>query len=126
MRVAPGLLTIEPVSTDHRQGDRVEKQLLRYGNMQLTAIIFFLYYGVAIVTVESGMEATDSIGDYEAAGSFMKKILFPVSYVGMGGKISKWGMAAEIAQASIGALMVLWSAQVTTGKLMDAVDAYYL
>jgi hypothetical protein len=93
--------------------------------MQLSAIIFFLYYGVAIFTVESGMEATGAIGEYEAAGSFMKKFLFPVSFIGMGVKISKFGMG-EIADASIGALMVLWSAQVTTGKLMDALDAYYL
>jgi hypothetical protein len=112
-----------------RRVDQLEKQLLRYGNMQLSFLIFILYYGVTILTVESGEESLSVMGsrdEYAAAASFFKKMLFPISYVGLGNKISKWGMDPEIAQASIGALMVLWSAQVTVGKIMDAVDAYYL
>jgi hypothetical protein len=94
--------------------------------MQLSFLIFILYYGVTILTVESGEELDGAMGEYAAASSFFKKMLFPISYVGLGNKISKWGMDPEIAQASIGALMVLWSAQVTAGKIMDAVDAYFI
>ena len=62
----------------------------------------------------------------DQTGSFFKALLFPVSYVGIGTKIAKWGIDPEVATSSIGALVVMWSAQVTTGKLMDAVDAYIL
>jgi hypothetical protein len=99
--------------------------LLRYGNMQVALVIFFLYYGVPILTVASGIELAGTVGEYESAGPFLKRMLFPVSTVGMGVKISKWGMGHD-ADSSIGALVILWSAQVTAGKLMDAVDAYYL
>lgn len=94
--------------------------------MQLAFLIFFLYYGVPILTVESGMELAGTVGEYESAGSFLKRVLFPVSTVGMGARLSKWGMSHTEADASVGALVVLWSAQVTAGKLMDALDAYYL
>jgi len=77
-----------------------------------------------MLTIETGMEK--SLGDFQEAGPFLKRLLFPISYVGMGQKISKWGMGAASADASFGALMVLWSAQVTVGKLFDAIDAYYL
>jgi len=66
-----------------------------------------------------------SLGDFDDPGLFFKRALFPISYVGMGQKLSKWGLGAS-ADSSIGALMVLWSAQVTVGKLFDAIDAYYL
>jgi hypothetical protein len=62
----------------------------------------------------------------DPTGSFLQALLFPVSYVGIGAKVSKWGIDSEVATSSIGALVVMWSAQVTTGKLMDAVDAYFL
>lgn len=78
-------------------------------------------------TVESGAALADNaVGDFESAGGFLKRILFPLSFVGVGFKMSKWGMVHDVVDSSIGALVVLWSAQVTAGKLMDALDAYYL
>jgi hypothetical protein len=103
--------------------------LLRYGNMQVAFLIFFLYYGVPIVSVQTspfdfGFGTSDTLMD---AGMFLQRILFPITYVGMGVKLSRWGMASpEEAACSIGALAVMWSAQVTMGQIMDAVDAYYL
>lgn len=126
-RQSPKLISYYfPLTFCNRQSDSIEKQLLRYGNMQVAFIIFFLYYGVPILTVASGGELPNTVGEYEPAGSFFKRMLFPVSYVGLGVKLSKWGMGGHVADSSIGALVVLWSAQVTVGKLMDAVDAYYL
>jgi hypothetical protein len=108
---------------------KMEKMLLRYGNMLLAFIVFILYYGIPVVTIQA-LEDKFVVEDLEATqdrtGSFLKALLFPVSYVGIGGKVSKWGIDPEIATSSIGALMVMWSAQVTTGTLMDAVDAYFL
>ena len=108
-------------------GDQVEKQLLRYGNIVISVVIFFLYYGVPMLTVETGPER--SLGDYQDAGTFFRRLLFPISYVGMGQKISKWGIASSTGMdrdASVGALVVMWSSQSLVGKLFDAVDAYYL
>lgn len=100
---------------------RVEKTLVRYGNLQLAGLIFVLYYGVAVFTIDmtAANDASGITSEY-----FTKRMLFPISYVGMGAKIAKWGI--ENAESSMGALVVMWSAQVTVGKLFDAIDAYYL
>ena len=107
----------------NRSGDNVEKQLLRYGNIQVSILIFVLYYGVPMFTIETGVDK--NLDDLQDPGLFFKRALFPVTYVGMGQKISKWGIG-DAAEASVGALMILWSAQATVGKLFDAIDAYYL
>ena len=99
----------------------MEKQLLTYGNIQLAIAIFFLYYGVAILTIESGPPIANSL-EFEDARSLFFRTFFPVSW-GMGFRISKLGI--EHAESSAGALLVLWSAQVTVGMLMDAVDASF-
>jgi hypothetical protein len=97
--------------------------------MQLAFLIFFLYYGVPIVSMQAspfdfGFATGDTFVD---SGMFLKRFLFPITYVGMGVKLSRWGMSSpEEAACSIGALAVMWSAQVTMGQIMDAVDAYYL
>jgi hypothetical protein len=86
-----------------------------------------LYYGVPIISVQTAQ--SDYSVDVPTIGAdvYLKRVLFPISYVGMGVKLSRWGMATpEEAACSIGALAVMWSAQVTMGQIMDAVDAYYL
>jgi hypothetical protein len=108
---------------------QMEKYLLRYGNMLLAFFMFVLYYGIPLMTIqalEDRFVTQDLESTPDPTGSFFKALLFPVSYVGIGTKISKWGIDPEVATSSIGALVVMWSAQVTTGKLMDAVDAYIL
>jgi hypothetical protein len=108
---------------------KMEKYLLRYGNMGLAFFIFVMYYGIPVLTIqalEDRFVTQDLESTPDPTGSFLKALLFPVSYVGIGTKISKWGIDPEVATSSIGALVVMWSAQVTTGKLMDAVDAYIL
>ena len=101
----------------------LERILLRYGNMILSFTVFILYYGVPMLTLE-GLE--EGIGDYVGAGKYMRALLFPVSYIGFGVRISKWGLPRETAAASVGALVVMWSSQVTAAKLMDAIDAFFL
>lgn len=106
----------------------MEKRLLRFGNLILALVIFVLYYGIPMLTIQA-LEQREIIEDLDAVdptGTFFKALLFPVSYVGFGTKISKWGIDSEIATSSIGALVVMWSSQVTVGKLFDSVDAYFL
>jgi hypothetical protein len=101
-----------------KQLDKLEKTLHRYGNISLAIVIFILYYGVPILTVED-MEVGLVT---EASKSYLKAI----TSVGMGMRVSRWGLPKDISASSLGALVVVWSAQVTVGKLMDAVDAYLM
>jgi hypothetical protein len=112
-----------------------ETILLRRGTMQLALLIWVLYYAVPLVTVDdSAYAATTSSSDSIAAaaaastttGAFVKTLMFPIASVGFGFRISRWGLPAEAGASSLGALVILWSAQVTVGKLMDAVEAYCL
>jgi hypothetical protein len=53
--------------------------------------------------------------------TFTKAFMFPLSYVGIGMRISRWGL--EDPSNSIGSLLVFWSAQTTVGKIMDGAEA---
>jgi hypothetical protein len=105
--------------------ERVER-LAKNISMALNVAVFVMWYGVPImefsgeriVSPDVVMTQTES---QEAAISAFEACLFPFSYVGVGLKISKWGMVNP--RASTGALLVLWSAQQTVGKIMDGVDA---
>jgi hypothetical protein len=112
------LLTIS-----HRRAEAWQKRLLTYGNIYLGCLIFFLYFSIPIISIESGPPVPNAIGAFESPGAFTRRLLFPLTYAGMGIRISRWGMIKEHAEVSIGALVVLWSAQTTVGRLMDAVDA---
>ena len=112
---------------------RLEKLLQRYGNWCLAAVVFVIYYGVPVMTLEGldsmlmpDAEVVYSLGQsYVDGGVYLKALLFPISYIGMGMKLSKWGMHADLAPASLGALAVVWSSQVLCSQVMDAVDAYF-
>jgi len=109
--------------------DAVEKYVVKYGRHTLALLVFLVYYGVPIVTLEHV-----EIGpiDFVSSATYMKTLLFPISLVGFGVRMSKWGMTSvggysqDVAASSIGGLLVVWSAQVTVGMIMDAVDAYVL
>lgn len=107
----------------------------------VSGIIFLIYYGIPVLTIDGvriplvnpdlvaglGEEAAaaESGVDVVHATAFMKGIMFPLSYVGMGMKISKLGLG-DIKHCSTGALVVFWSAQVMTGKLFDCFEAIRL
>lgn len=99
---------------------KVEKTLIKYGNYILYIIIFFAYYTVPLLTV------ADVPNTLNPNSSLLKTMLFPITYVGIGIRISQFGLPSEIARNSVGSLFVLWSSQVTTGKIMDLIDSYYL
>jgi hypothetical protein len=102
------------------------ERLVKNVGMALNLIIFVLYYGIPMMEFSGHrMHSPDVVltqqESQEAAISAFEACLFPLSYVGMGVKISKWGMVNP--RASTGALLVLWSAQMTIGKIMDGIDA---
>jgi len=105
-------------------------------------LIFCVYFGVPLLTINgiavammehndiddgiSNVGSGDVDGGFEAAkaASFTKGILFPISYVGLGMKISRFGLAEKA--SSIGALAVYWSAQTMMEKVLDIVEALSL
>ena len=96
-------------------------------NMGLSAIIMIAYYGVPLLEFSADRVASVggeilSIEEATAiAESRMKSFLFPLSVIGIGMKVSKWGLADP--KSSIGALVVFWSAQTTVGKIIDGIEA---
>lgn len=54
--------------------------------------------------------------------ALVKKVLFPISFVGFGFKVSKWGMTEESVATSLGALVVMWSGSGFVGQIFDGVE----
>jgi hypothetical protein len=106
----------------NRQG-RVEKisKVIRTASLSLYLLVFVLYFGISMLSFDGmKIDSQDLESTAESrARSFHQGLLFPISYIGMGIKIARLG----IQQVGIGALVVLWSAQVTVGKVIDCVEA---
>lgn len=106
---------------------KMEKILLKYGRNIVALLVFMFYYGVPIVTFSGGHTDGDILSlDEKISSSFYKAILFPLSVIGLGFKISRWGMEEEIKGTSIGGLVVMWTGQVTMGQIMDGIEAMVL
>eukprot|EP00558_Chaetoceros_sp_UNC1202_P004898 CAMPEP_0197246698 /NCGR_PEP_ID=MMETSP1429-20130617/20856_1 /TAXON_ID=49237 /ORGANISM="Chaetoceros sp., Strain UNC1202" /LENGTH=161 /DNA_ID=CAMNT_0042707425 /DNA_START=173 /DNA_END=658 /DNA_ORIENTATION=+ len=120
------------------RGKRVEKKM-KYVMMVFNLIVFLVYYGIPLLTID-GLRVSlsnpdlvshvknTSVGsaggsslDAAHAAVFWKGVLFPISYVGMGMKVSKIGLAEKA--SSIGALVVYWSAQTMVGKVYECIEA---
>lgn len=113
---------LEDIYTKRKEDVASVEKTIKYANMMIAFIVFVFYYGVPIVHVD---DLEVSLGEFTSAQSYLKTFLFPISIVGFGVRISRWGMG-EVAPCSLGALLVLWSAQTTVKMLFDAVDAYVL
>lgn len=115
---------------------KVEKSLIRYGTYLVTFLVFVLYYGVPIVSLDATAAATDDIIPDEVAGistppassgaggPTFRTMFFPISSVGLGMRIARWGLADG--SNSIGALVIMWSGQVFAEKLMDGLFVFML
>ena len=114
--------------------ESVEKVLKRISFI-LNVAIFLAYYGIPLLTIDGfrvplvNPELVKGLNDESGGGmdvvhatAFMKGIMFPLSYVGMGMKISKLGLG-EIKHCSTGALVIYWSAQAMAGSLIDCYEA---
>jgi hypothetical protein len=100
--------------------EQVERFLLRYGNIAWSLLIFVLYYGVALVSLEP---LEQEFGSRGYASPPLRSMLFPVSYMGLGMRVARLGLD-DAGVNSIGALVVFWSSQVVTSKVFDGVDSY--
>jgi hypothetical protein len=112
---------------------KMEKKL-KYVSYVIAFSIFVLYYGIAVITVDgikvandhphivAGVESTSEDDNVDAlhAATFLKGMLFPISYIGLPMKISRLGL--ENKASSLGALAVFWSAQEFTGKIYECLE----
>jgi hypothetical protein len=118
--------TLTDLADQRRKTVERYERLVKNASMALNLIVFAIYYGIPVMEFSGHRIYSPNVvltqqESQEAAISAFEACLFPLSYVGMGVKISKWGMVNP--RASTGALLVLWSAQMTVGKIMDGIDA---
>ena len=119
-----------------KKATNVEKVLKRLNHL-ISLVLFLIYFGIPLLTIDglrvplvnpdliAGLDSdgtADDAVDVLHATVFFKGIMFPLSYIGMGMKISKLGLG-EIKHCSTGALVVFWSAQVFTGQIFDCYEA---
>lgn len=116
---------------DERKG-KVKKmeKFMKYLMMGMSALIFFAYYSIPLIAID-GIRATDlglssiqSDDHAEHAAAYWKGVMFPLSYVGIGLKLSRIGL--ENKASCVGALSIYWSAQVMVGKVYECVEALVL
>ena len=98
-------------------------------------VIFLMWYSVPVlefsahrVLDNASADPTDlrilSLQDGEnIAGSEYKAMLFPLSYVGLGIRVSRLGLPNP--GSSMGALLAYWSAQTFVSQFMDCADALF-
>jgi len=115
----------EAVAARKTRCEAVEKLLRKRLTYAAFAIVYLAYYSVPILTLDA-LAVPNTIGEFVASETYLKCLLFPVSTVGIGNKISRLGIESSVHGSSLSSLMVFWSAQTTVGMIMDAVDAYVL
>lgn len=108
--------------------DRYHK-VTKYTGWALSLLVFVLWYQVPIIEFSSDHvfhpnRVLSQTERHDLAVSSYDSFLFPLSYVGVGVRVSKWGLANP--RTSIGALLVVWSAQVTVDQVMDGIEALML
>ncbi|OEU17452.1 hypothetical protein FRACYDRAFT_237870 [Fragilariopsis cylindrus CCMP1102] len=102
------------------------EKLIKNLGYAFNIIVLFCWYGVPVMEFSGErILSPDMIlsqkESQNAAISAFDAYLFPLSYLGIGVKISKLGLANP--RSSTGALLVVWAAQTTVGKIMDGVEA---
>jgi hypothetical protein len=129
------LLQHEKTMEDYYQR-QVIKQTARFQSLARTiqyavyALIFVLYYKLDVISLDGTRVFPDSSSlggspsqsqriltweeSNKLAAQWVQGFLFPISYVGFGMKVARWGLPTP----GFGALVVLWSAQVTAGALI--------
>ena len=76
-----------------------------------------------IVSFSGGTSGEDLVQlDDKIPATFHKAVLFPLSMVGFGFKLSKWGMDEESVATSIGALVVMWAGSGFVGQIFDGAE----
>jgi hypothetical protein len=113
----------EMVTTRNTRTTRIQK-FVKNANLALYALVFVLYYNLSVLSIDgTRVVAKDEIvrtplEETELATSFMQGLLFPISFFGIGMRIARFGLPTP----GFGALLVLWSSQVTVAKIVDGVE----
>ena len=113
----------EMVTTRNARTARIQK-FVKNSNLALYALVFVLYYNLSVLSIDgTRVAAKDEIvrtplEEAELATSFMQGLLFPISFFGIGMRVARFGLPTP----GFGALVVLWSSQVTVGKIIDGME----
>jgi hypothetical protein len=128
------LLQHEKTMEEYHQRQCI-KQTARFQSLARTiqyavyVLIFIFYYKVDVISLDGTRVFPDSSSivsssqsqriltweeSNKLAAQWVQGFLFPISYVGIGMKVARWGLPTP----GFGALLVFWSAQVTTGALI--------
>jgi len=102
------------------------KKMIKNIGIALNVVVFFCWYGVPVLELSGERILSPNVIHsrkecQDAAISAFDAHLFPLSYLGIGVKITKLGLANP--RSSTGALLVVWAAQTMVGKIMDGVEA---
>jgi len=101
-------------------------KLIKKFNLVTNITVMLMYYGVAMLAIDGSRIIDENIGsndeiisDVERASSFWKGLFFPLTYHGMGYKISQYGIESGMRASCVGALAVFWAARTTSGELFE-------
>jgi hypothetical protein len=101
-------------------------KLIKNCNLATNVLVILAYWGVAMVAIDgsrlykTSIDSSDEIiTDVERASAFWKGFLFPLPYNGMAYKIAQLGIESATKPSSLGALVVFWSARVTSGEFFE-------
>eukprot|EP01083_Nonionella_stella_P098826 277988_1 len=115
---------------------QIEKSV-KYARIAMSVMVFVLYYGIPILTIDGLKASLDANNakllqnvkvaegvaeDVAHATALMRNVIWPLGSVGPGMKFASIGLG-ELKYSSIGALVVYWSAQATSGKVYDCLEA---
>jgi hypothetical protein len=108
----------EMIAVRKSRTERISK-VMKNATMSFYGLVFVLYYSYSILSVDGTRLPGKDDGivrtreeDAELATAFVQGLLFPLSYVGIGMRIARWGLPAP----GFGALLVLWSAASYSGE----------
>ena len=113
----------EMVTIRNTRTTRIQK-FVKNANLALYAFVFVLYYNLSVLSIDgTRVVAKDEIvrtplEETELATSFMQGLLFPISFFGIGMRIARFGLPTP----GFGALLVLWSSQVTVARIVDGLE----
>jgi hypothetical protein len=102
-------------------------KLIKKCNLITNIIVMLMYYGVAMLAIDgsripvgANIGSTDEIISHvERASSFWKGLFFPLTYHGLGYKISQFGIESGMRASCVGALAVFWAARVTSAEVFE-------
>jgi hypothetical protein len=113
----------ELVTIRNTRTARINK-FVKNSNTALYGLIFVLYYNLSVLSIDgTRLGAKDEIirtplEETELATGYVQGLLFPISFVGIGMRIARYGLPTP----GFGALLILWSSQVTIGKIIDGIE----